>query len=214
MIPFSKSFDPFREVHKPLTQASSPFSMSKRKGPFCPPSLSTQRLQNVALLWRSSTLRVWLPSQRLPRSFRPRIPLSGLNTPGLFPSEPSSLPVIRMRVSSHRSAPALPVKTLKPSPGAPTASSHRESRISCSPVFQPRRDPCSPGPYVLLGSPFAEPRKKHLPSYDSLAPFADELVAHLTDRSPRDCSLSDLASPLVRGADPSGLSHRPPCPAL
>jgi hypothetical protein len=54
-----------------LTQASLPFSMSKRKGPSFPLNLSTQRLQNVARLWRSSTLRVWLPSQRLPSSFRP-----------------------------------------------------------------------------------------------------------------------------------------------
>jgi hypothetical protein len=43
-------------------------------------------------------------------------------------------------------------------------------------------------------------------------PSKDELVTHLTSRSLRDCPLSNLASPLVRGADLSGLSHRPSCP--
>jgi hypothetical protein len=67
-------FYPFTEAQWHLTQAFLPFSMSKRKGPFSPLNLLIQRLHSVALLWRSPTLRVWLPSQRLPLLFPPLHP--------------------------------------------------------------------------------------------------------------------------------------------
>jgi hypothetical protein len=109
-FPFCLRFNPKTKAHEHLTQASRPFSIFGRKGPSSPLNLSIQRLHSVALLWRSSTLRVWLPSQRLPSSFRPRIPLSGSNTLGLRPAKLCSFLAIQRNVSVSRSALALPVE--------------------------------------------------------------------------------------------------------
>jgi hypothetical protein len=48
--------------------------MSKLRGPSSSLNLLIQRLQNLALLWRSSTLRVWLPSQRFYKLSEPLHP--------------------------------------------------------------------------------------------------------------------------------------------
>jgi hypothetical protein len=126
---FCLRFDPSTKAHGHLTQAFLPFSMSNLGGPFCPLHLWMERLQNVALLWRSSALRVWLPSQRFPRSPKPWTPLSGPNAPGFRPAKLCSFFVIRSGVSTQPLRSCASCRNL-------TTSTRRSSD------FLPRKKPC------------------------------------------------------------------------
>jgi hypothetical protein len=84
--------------------------------------------------------------------FYPRKPLSAPNTPGLRPPELSSSRMIDPGFPQSLSALALPTKTSRPPPGAPTASSHPKSRVPLAPGWLPRvGTSCSPGLSRPLG---------------------------------------------------------------
>jgi len=139
--PFRAPFRVFREIRRSpasaehLAEASSLFSISRKRLPLFPPRRSTGRPEAFALASGGSARRVWLPSQRLPPAF----PRELLQLPTLlsFPLQ-SFAPSGRSEENSFsplRSC-AFPKNPLRPRAGASAVFSRPESRSpECSPGF-------------------------------------------------------------------------------